>query len=208
MNNPKRDVVILGGGSHAKMLGAILLRRGIAVKGYISKLKPSDDMVWLGQDEVLESFARDGAVFINGIGSVKNCELRTRVYLNAKASGAEFMSIQDTSAQVHFDTAMPEAIILLTNAVAQVGCKVGANVLINTGAILEHDVEVGPHSHIAPGAVVCGGVKIGAGVHFGAGAVALQNLHIGGGAIVGAGAVVTKNVEAGTTVVGNPARAI
>ena len=50
------------------------------------------------------------------------------------------------------------------------------------------------------GVIVCENATIGAG------AIILPGVVIFEGAIVGAGAVVTKDVEAGTTVVGNPAR--
>ena len=51
-------------------------------------------------------------------------------------------------------------------------------------------------------------VEIGAKVWIGGGAILLGGIRIGDGAIVGAGAVVTRDVAPGTTVVGNPARAI
>jgi UDP-2-acetamido-3-amino-2,3-dideoxy-glucuronate N-acetyltransferase len=46
------------------------------------------------------------------------------------------------------------------------------------------------------------------GASLGTGATILSGVEIGEGAIVGAGAVVTRNVPAGSTVVGNPAKAV
>jgi maltose O-acetyltransferase len=51
-------------------------------------------------------------------------------------------------------------------------------------------------------------VTIGRNVWIGAGALVLPGMTIGDDAIIGAGSVVTRDVLAGTTVVGNPARAL
>ncbi|MBY4891562.1 sugar O-acetyltransferase [Rhodobacteraceae bacterium N5(2021)] len=51
-------------------------------------------------------------------------------------------------------------------------------------------------------------VTLGRDVWVGGGAIILPGVTVGDGAIIGAGAVVTQDVAAGTTVVGNPARAI
>ncbi len=50
-------------------------------------------------------------------------------------------------------------------------------------------------------------VTIGANVWIGGGAIILPGVSIGDHAIIGAGSVVTRSVPAGTTAVGNPARA-
>ena len=50
-------------------------------------------------------------------------------------------------------------------------------------------------------------VRIGRNVWIGGGAIILPGVTIGDDALIGAGSVVTKDVAAGTTMVGNPARA-
>ena len=84
------------------------------------------------------------------------------------------------------------------------------------GVVLEDDVFCGPNatftndktprSRQRPEAFARTVVKKGASI--GAGAVILPGITIGEGAMIGAGAVVTRDVEPGTTVVGNPARAL
>jgi len=69
-----------------------------------------------------------------------------------------------------------------------------------------HDGKIGNWCVFSPGVNLSGGVEVGDGCLIGTGAKILQYLTIGAGATVGAGAVVTKDVEAGTTVVGVPAR--
>ena len=74
--------------------------------------------------------------------------------------------------------------------------------------------EIGPRARIAPftsiglvaGSIV--GPTIGADVQVGTGARVLGKLEIGDGAQIGANAVVLSDVEAGTTVVGVPAKRV
>lgn len=96
--------------------------------------------------------------------------------------------------------------------VVQSGCNVsscvrlGSLVRLNTNANIMHDCEVGDYSTVAPNAVLLGHVHVGVACYIGANATILPHCKIGDCATVGAGAVVTKDVQAGTIVVGNPAR--
>ena len=109
---------------------------------------------------------------------------------------------------------------------ARVGrnCKISSHTFICEGVTIEDEVFVGhnvtfindkyPRATSVNGTlktdadwkVVPTVVKRGASI--GSGATLLCGVTIGEGAIVGAGAVVTANVSPGTTVAGNPARAI
>jgi UDP-2-acetamido-3-amino-2,3-dideoxy-glucuronate N-acetyltransferase len=98
---------------------------------------------------------------------------------------------------------------------------VGDRVTLKSGVYLwdglriEDDVFVGPQATFTndarprsrqPFSLLHTTVRRGASI--GAGAVILPGLTIGERAMVGAGAVVTHDVDAGTVVVGNPARVI
>jgi acetyltransferase-like isoleucine patch superfamily enzyme len=103
-------------------------------------------------------------------------------------------------------------------------CKISSHTFICEGVEIEDEVFVGhgvvfindkyPHATTAEGRLQTDDdwqaiptvVKHGASI--GSGATILCGVTIGENALVGAGAVVTRDVAAGTTVVGNPARAI
>ena len=103
-------------------------------------------------------------------------------------------------------------------------CKISSHTFISEGVEIEDEVFVGhgvvfindklPRATTAAGRLQTDDdwqaiptvVKRGASI--GSGATILCGVTIGENAIVGAGAVVTRDVAAGTTIVGNPARAI
>jgi maltose O-acetyltransferase len=106
--------------------------------------------------------------------------------------------------------------------------SLGEGVYINAGCTILDTAQVhigartmlGPGVHIycaehhkdaakrAAGLEMARPVDIGEDVWIGGGAIVLPGVRIGAGAIIGAGAVVTRDVAGGTTVTGNPARAI
>ena len=103
----------------------------------------------------------------------------------------------------------------------------GRDVFLNFGCVIldSRAVTIGDGTQIGPGVHIYGAdhprdpalrqsgaemgrtVTVGRNVWIGGGAILLPGVTVGDDAIVGAGAVVTRDVVAGTTVVGNPARA-
>jgi acetyltransferase-like isoleucine patch superfamily enzyme len=83
--------------------------------------------------------------------------------------------------------------------------SIGENVCINDGVQLltaSHDVSDPQWNHVKSKITIDDYAWIAIN------AIILPGVHIGKGAVVGAGAVVSKNVEAGSIVVGNPAKPI
>jgi serine O-acetyltransferase len=98
------------------------------------------------------------------------------------------------------------------------GCEIPLNARIGGGLVMPHpngivintDVVVGPNclifQQVTLGSNGRGVPVLGGHVDVGAGAKIIGPVRIGDHAIVGANAVVTSDVDAGTTVVGIPAR--
>ena len=90
---------------------------------------------------------------------------------------------------------------------------IGSHFHANIYSYVAHDCVIGDFVTFAPRVTCLGNIVVEDHAYIGAGAILRQGkagapLIIGRGAVVGMGAVVTKNVAAGTTVVGNPARAL
>lgn len=97
-------------------------------------------------------------------------------------------------------------VVLCAGVVATVGVRIAPFAYINLSCTLGHEAKVGRGSVLNPTVNVSGGVEIGDRVLVGTGAQILQYLAVGDDAAVGAGALVNRPVEAGTTVVGVPAK--
>jgi sugar O-acyltransferase (sialic acid O-acetyltransferase NeuD family) len=210
----KAPALIVGAGGHAAVLADALLSAGVSLLGFTDQDRARHGallcgLAVLGSDEdVLKSYQRDTVVLVNGIGTVGDPGLRTRVQQRLQADGWRFCGARHVSAVVSPFARVADDAQLLAACVIQTGAQIAEGCIINTGAVIEHDVRLGPWVHVAPRALLCGDVTVGARSHIGAGAVVRQGLKLGEQTVVGIGAAVVKSFAGGGCLVGVPARTV
>ena len=208
----KKWIAILGAGGQAREV-EWLIRKSTDYRfiGYIvgdlTKKGEHDcsDRV-LGDESWLESNHVDCLTIGIGTPSVR-LEIANRLEtrfpkINWPALVHPTASLDDSSCT------LGPGVLVCAGVVSTVNIDFGAFSLINFGVTIGHEARIGRGCVINPGANISGGVVLGDGVLVGTGAQVLQYVKVGAGAKIGAGAVVLRDVEAGTTVVGVPAKEV
>jgi sugar O-acyltransferase (sialic acid O-acetyltransferase NeuD family) len=150
------------------------------------------------------------ALVAAGIGSPA---ARASAVGNALRHGFGFASLVHPRVEKSPRITLGSGVVICAGNILTTDIAVGDHVQINLDCTIGHDAELHEYATLAPGVHVSGYVTIGRRVYIGTGATiingtARQRLTIADDAIVGAGACVTRSVEAGSTVVGVPARPI
>lgn len=210
---PER-IVLLGGGGHASdVLGAI---------EFINSRSPTWDVIGVADDSPEPRHDRFAARGIPFLGTIEKAiavsagarflstvgfpEGRRAVAERAERAGLKAATLVDPRIARGTGVQIAEGCVVLDGVHLSPLCRLGRHVYVSTGAIIGHDTIVGDYSSVMPACAVSGDVVIGEGVLIGLTACISQGIHIGAHARVGAGAVVVRHVEAGTTVVGVPAK--
>ena len=204
-----KDLVIIGGGGHTRVLIGMAQAAGLRVRGIVTSntvLVGTSvlDVPVLGLEDTV-ALNPSEVTLVNGVGNLANREgpglfLRSAIYQRYRARGFDFMPLISPHGVIQPHVIMGEGVQVMPGAVIQPGAIIGENVIINTKASIDHDAVIYPHCHIAPGAVLCGHVVVGEETHIGAGAVVIQGVRIGCNVVIGAGAVVTHHVPDGVIV--------
>lgn len=200
------DVVLVGGGGHARVLASVLRRIGWSIRGYTS---PDDGgsllgIPWLGDDSVLETWDPSTVNLAIGVGMPHPASTREGIVERLRRFA--FLTVVAPSAVVDGSVEIGEGSVVFDGAVVQTGARIGRVAIVNTGSTVDHDCRVDDYAHVAPGATLCGGVVVGRGAMVGAGATVLPGRRVGEGVVVGAGAVVTADCPGPGVYVGAPAR--
>ena len=208
----KERIAIVGGGGHAKVLIALIKKRGVYdIVGIVDPNLTKGSLLLqipvLGDDSFLENLSRQGVRKIClGVGTVKVSDTRRKLYEKVKTIGFDVPCMIHPDAVVLEDVTINEGVQIMAGAIIQPGSFIGENAIINNRAIVDHGCRINKYVHVCPGAVISGGCVIGENSFIGAGATLIHNITIGSNAIVGAGAVVIHNVLDNAIVKGMPAK--
>jgi sugar O-acyltransferase (sialic acid O-acetyltransferase NeuD family) len=201
------EVIVLGGGGHARVVAAIARRDGaLRLIGYTDPRDrgPLDGLPYLGPDAAIGARPGPSALLL-GVGLVANASERWRLYRALREAGASFVRLVSQRASVASGAVLGEGTVVLDFAAVNPGAILGEACIVNTGAIVEHDCRLGHNVHVSPHATVCGGVTVGDHCLIGAGATLVPGVSVAARSIIGAGAVVTTDLAESGTWFGAPA---
>ncbi len=200
-------VLLVGAASFAEEITDLCRSAGIEVAGWIEGLDPAaadgslePPIIWVDDQAAFEP----DLPILPAIGSVERRDLVERLVVE----GRRLATFVHPSAVVSPSAELEDGCVVFPLVVIGARTRVGRGTIVNRGALIGHHTTIGPFSFVGPGANVAGKVQLGSQVHVGIGAIVRDRVAVGDRAVVGSGAVAVADVEAGTTVVGIPARPI
>lgn len=199
----KPEIILLGGGSHAKVVYDIL-----RPKGYCSFFDDNptpplkyttcfqrgslQDLV-TGQIEVSKE-----AYFVCTIGD-NATRMKVVTSIQEHYPENKWWTVIDDSAKIAESAEVKEGSMIMAHAVVQSHATIGKHCIINTGAIIEHDNDIEDFVHVAPSATICGRGYLEEGVFLGTGAKVIPDVYIQAWSVIGAGVVVLDSVPSHVT---------
>jgi acetyltransferase EpsM len=204
---PLARVILVGAASFAEEVSDLAASAGFEVAAWIEGLDPGrcdpahmPPILWVDDQKAFEP----DLPILPAIGSVE----RKGIVLRLVSEGRRLATLIHPSAVISPSASIGPGCIVFPLVVVGALSRIGEGTVLNRGSLVGHHTEIGAYSFLGPGANVCGKVELGEQVHVGPGAVVRDRLRVGDHAVVGMGAVAVKDVEAGTTVLGVPARPV
>ena len=216
MSTMSRPLVILGtGGSAYDILDVVeainRVRPTWHVAGFLDDARPVGsqhlDLPILGSLAQAKQLEAE-CLFINAIGSDSSYRIRPKVIESTRLPRERFASLVHPAASVSSFARIGSGVYVCHGASIGGAAVLGDHVSLSPGVIIGHDAVIEAYALLAPAAVVSGFCTIGHCSYLGAGCSIRQRVRTGDFCLVGMGSVVLQNVEPGTTVVGNPAKAL
>lgn len=208
-----KDIVVLGGGGHAKVLISILNKlKCFSLIGY-TDIEHKGDVLgvgYLGCDDKLKEIIADypgcAAAIGLGMNNIADAVKRRGMYTFLKELGYEVPAIVSPTAIVNEDVDIADGTVVMDGVVINSGTKIHECAILNTGCSVDHDCQLAEFAHVGPGATLCGGVKIGNNSLIGAGSTINPLITISAECVIGSGSVVVKDCTEPGTYAGVPVR--
>lgn len=206
------EIIVIGGGGHAKVVVSILKKTLFSILGYTDRQNRGEllQIPYLGDDGILQSYISryPGCQAVIAVGKVNTSAIRLRLQREISRMGFAFPAVVSPTAVRNEAVEIGAGTCVFDRVVINSGSTIGLAGILNTGSVVDHDCRIGDNVHIAPGATLSGGVSIGSNCMIGAGATVIQNVSICGDCLIGAGSTVIRDISSPGTYVGTPAKKI
>lgn len=197
------DVVVIGGGGHAKVVISTLRACGHSVPAVFD----DDTAQWgtqiLGVPVSGPAEAACRAGYEWGFIAIGQNTARQSM---ARRLNLRWLVLVHPTAYVAPEVKLGDGTVVMAGAIVQPGSVIGEQTIVNTGATLDHDCRVENFAHLAPGVHLAGNVHVAEGAFLGTGCVVIPGRQVGAWTTVGAGAVVVRDLPGEVVAYGVPAR--
>lgn len=198
---PDQGVVVIGAGGHGLVVAAAIVASGLRVEGFYD----DDRRLW-GQanngHRVMGPIADLEADGRRAIVAVGDNAMRKQL---AEELDLDWITVVHPFSWVAPGVSLGIGTFVGAGTVVQPGSVVGEHVILNSRSGLGHEAKVRSYAHLSH-AYLGSGASAGEGALLAIGSSVLPGVAVHDWAVVGAGALATRDVDAGTTVVGIPAR--
>ena len=185
-----RDLVVIGGGGHAKVIIDIAKKCGYNIKGFLDdNEKVSEVMGYRRLGAICDclKFSNSTEFFIAIGDNRKRKSIHDSYKLN-------YAILIHPNAVVAENVVIGKGTAVMAGAVINPDAKIGKQVIVNTASVVEHDTVIGNFSMLAPHSTVCGFSKLGDYCWLGAGATVNNVIDICDSVLIGSGGVVVENI--------------
>ncbi len=208
-----KDILLIGGGGHCSSVIDVIEQEGsYQVKGIldiaekVGQQRMGYDII--GTEDDLPKLLKDTPHCLITIGQVGSAQLRSRLYHQLKAAGAQLPVIVSPTAYVSPHARLGEGTVVMHQACVNAGAVIGVNNIINSRALVEHEARTGAHCHLSTAAILNGACALGDEVLIGSCSALRQQVKIADGILVGMGSVVLEDLSEPGIYAGVPARKI
>ena len=206
------QVVVLGSGALARMVGGILKAdAGVELVGF-ADANPARhgqtlcELPILGADDMLPELRRRGVS--HAVIAAGEPRLRRRLAALLRELNFELANAIHPHAFVAPEAQLGRGVIVLPGAVLADNPAIGDNTFVGQSATIAHDSVIGRDCLIGGRSAIGGEVRIGEAALIGWGAIVGPRHSVGAGAVIAAGANVMSDVPENAVAAGNPARVV
>ena len=174
-----QKLILLGGGGHCKScIDVIEQENKYEIVGILDQKiflgQKLLDYPYIGTDNDIEKFVKEGYSFFITVGQIKSSSIRKKLVTLLHANHAKMATVISPRAYVSKYATIGEGTIIMHDVLVNTSASIGAYCIINTKALVEHDVTIEDFCHISTSAVINGGIKIKEGTFFGSNATSKE----------------------------------